>query len=209
MTRRDRSLGRRYGNRPERQRFLIYCEGEVTEKLYFQGIRRELRAGNVRIEIGRPRSDPYDLVRAAAEHQRNAPGRQEDKFEPYDQVWCVFDVEAPRPHATLDAALRYADKHGVRCAVSNPCFELWLLLHFGDQDGYLTTDEACRRLTSCECGYHHRIKQLDYDSIRHRRGDAVARAARLDQGYPEVTVVPDRNPWTSAHVLVKELFTAA
>jgi hypothetical protein len=42
MSRGERPLRRTYGAREERQRFLVYCEGELTEITYFKGIRREL-----------------------------------------------------------------------------------------------------------------------------------------------------------------------
>lgn len=147
---------------------MIYCEGELTEVSYFKGVRRELRAGTVQIEIGREHGEPYGLVEEAIDHQRHAPERESDRFERYDQVWCVFDVEAPQPHPKLDAALQLAEKHDVRCAVSNPCFELWLTLHVRDPTGYVTTDEAGRVPEACGCGYRRRAKQLDDDSLGRR-----------------------------------------
>lgn len=71
--RRDRPLKRRDGSRPERQRFLIYCEGSVTEEWYIKGLKRELRAGTVAIKIGAEHGEPYQLVKAAIEHKRRAP----------------------------------------------------------------------------------------------------------------------------------------
>lgn len=149
------------------------------------------------------------MVRQAIDHQRRAPNRERDRFEAYDQVWCVFDVEAPQPHPKLDAALRLASKHKVRCAVSNPCFELWLLLHFRDQFDYLTTADASRRLASCGCGYSPRAKHVDYASLEHSRLAAYDRAVRLDQRHDDGAAVQGRNPWTSVHTLVDALFSMA
>jgi hypothetical protein len=44
-----------------------------------------------------------------------------------DEVWCVFDVDE---HPKLAEARDQANANGIQLAVSNPCFELWLLLHF-------------------------------------------------------------------------------
>lgn len=117
MRRQTKPLRRGYGRREERQRFLIYCEGELTEITYFKGVRRELRASTVRLEIVAGRGEPYGLVEKAVDHQRRAPRSEADGFEPYDQVWCVFDVEAPRPHARLAAALALARRNRVHCAI--------------------------------------------------------------------------------------------
>lgn len=208
MPRHTKPLRRGYGQRGERQRFLIYCEGELTEITYFKGVRRELRASTVRLEIVAGRGEPYGLVEKAVDHQRRAPRSEADGFESYDQVWCVFDVEAPQPHARLDAALALARRNRVHCAISNPCFELWLLLHFQDQTGYLTTVDACQRLGRCPCGYSDRAKRLDYEALRNRRSQAESRAELLDRGG---TGEPPglRNPWTSVHVLVAALFAQA
>jgi hypothetical protein len=205
----DRPLRRRYGRRSEYQRFLIYCEGELTEVSYFKGVRRELHAATVSIQIGRAHGEPYRLVDEAIEHQRRAPTREQDRYEAYDQVWCVFDVEAPRPHPRLIDALALARRHGVHCAVSNPCFELWLMLHFKEQAGYLTTDEACRRLEACGCGYRRQAKQLDYQLLRDRRRVAHGRAEQLHERYRGEQSIISRNPWTSLHVLVDALFRNA
>lgn len=209
MSRGERPLRRTYGAREERQRFLVYCEGELTEITYFKGIRRELRAATVQIEIGSHHGEPHGLVRRAIAHQRLAPRRARDRFEVYDQVWCVFDVESPQPHPRLDDALHLARRFGVQCAVSNPCFELWLLLHFREQTGHLTTAEACKLLAACPCGYRTTAKQLDYDSLRVHREHASERAERLDVRTATAPTVRDRNPWTSVHALVDALYANA
>jgi hypothetical protein len=192
----------------ERPRYLIYCEGRRTEVRYFQDVRTDLRASTVEIVIGREHKEPLGLVQAAIEHQRQAPNRQKDGYEAYDQVWCVFDVEAPRPHPRLADALRLARKYGVQCAVSNPCFELWVLLHFREPPGYLTSKQASRHVEACDCGYSREAKQVDYDVIRDKRLDAYDRAARLDQRHREPAKAVGRNPWTSVHLLVDALFKA-
>jgi hypothetical protein len=211
MHRGRRPLRRTAGRRDERQRFLIYCEGELTEVTYLKGIRRELRASTVAIELGREHGEPYRLVKSAINHQRWAPHRAQDRFEAYDQVWCVFDVEAPQPQPRLDAAVELARRHNVRCAISNPCFELWLLLHFQNRHptAYLSTADACQRLEACGCGYRRRAKALDYDMLQSRRRQAHGRAVRLDQLQQATPAVRDRNPWTSVHLLVEALFDRA
>ena len=40
----------------------------------------------------------------------------------------MFDVDQ---HPKMKDALAFAEKHQIKVALSNPCFEFWILLHFG------------------------------------------------------------------------------
>ncbi len=75
------------------------------------------------------------------EHTRRRLAHHDDE---YDEVWCVVDVDQ---FPDVPEATAAAGASGIQLAVSNPCFELWLLLHFEDPpercDGY---PEAVRRL---------------------------------------------------------------
>jgi len=59
------SLRRRRPLREPRKRFLLFCEGEVTEPEYFGGWRRFLRNRLIQIEISPERGDPLRLVQRA------------------------------------------------------------------------------------------------------------------------------------------------
>ncbi|WP_376700114.1 RloB family protein [Actinoalloteichus hoggarensis] len=52
-----------------------------------------------------------------------------------------------------DDALHYVRRNEMDIAVSTPCFELWLLLHFGDQHAYPTAKQAERALRRHLPGY--------------------------------------------------------
>lgn len=127
------------GSRSEHRRFLVYCEGECTEDQYFKGLRQELRSLPVTICIGGDHGEPKSLVRSAIKHKERAAESAADRHTPYDEVWCVVDVEAPRQHPSLDEAIALARKAGVRIALSNPCFELWILLHLKEVSAYQTS----------------------------------------------------------------------
>ena len=66
----------------------------------------------------------------------------ENEDDEIDEVWCVFDVEWPKNHPKLNASLQLAHSHGVQTAVSNPCFEYWLVLHFEQPLDWLTSKDA-------------------------------------------------------------------
>ncbi len=60
----------------------------------------------------------------------------------YDAVWCVFDVDQ---HPKIKEALSLAAKNGISVALSNPCFEFWLVLHF---EKYSTTGITRHKILS-------------------------------------------------------------
>jgi hypothetical protein len=110
--RRDKLLRRRPQRRP-RRRFLLFCEGRVTEPEYFRDWKRFLRSPLIEIEISTQRGDPLRLVeRAVVEKQAaDAAARREgDDNQRFDEVWCVFDVDN---HERLSDARRKAKENGI------------------------------------------------------------------------------------------------
>jgi hypothetical protein len=202
VARQSKPLGRKTGSRRPNRRFLIYCEGRITERIYIDGVKQELRNAGVQVEVGPKHGEPVGLVRAAAKHARRFTTSDPEHF---DEVWCVFDVEAPRAHCGLDEATALAEQHSILCAITNPCFELFLLLHFGAQNGHLTTDAACELLERKKCcGYTTAGKRFDFAAVRPGRHAAEARARALDARHAD-SPLRERNPWTGFHVLLESL----
>lgn len=174
MTRRTRAkdLRRKVATRPERRTVVIFCEGKESEPDYLNGVKRlpEVRQNTaVDIEIAPERDVPLPLVAAAVRR------KQDDEV---DEVWCVFDVEAPQPHPNLERAMQLARKHGVQVAVSNPCFELWLILHHQEHSAFLSTKDAERLRETLDGGSG---KHVDPDRYLPRRRQAADRASALAQ----------------------------
>lgn len=203
--RKERPYGRKRAERDVKLRFLVFCEDKVAGSTYFKGLKSELRSSNIHVKIGTEHGDPLRLVKAAITEQESAPRKRRSQGESYDEVWCVFDVEAPKPHESLDRALRLAAENGIKCAVTNPCFELWLLLHQRDHRVYLTTQQAEQMMRGLNCCYTDN-KDFDYSHFtgRHRE-EAVRRAEALAGNYRHSVDVRARNPWTDVHRLVRKL----
>lgn len=190
-------LRRRPAFREPKRRILILCEGEQTEPLYLQELGRVHRSlVEVRVE-GRGEG-PRTLVRAAVERKRLASreaARFGDPHLAYDEVWCVFDVDE---HHHLPEARDQARANGVELAISNPCFELWALLHFQDQTAHLSREAARSTLKVHLPRY---AKVLPYGELETRRDAAVGRAESLDRQC-ERDGEPCRNPSTGVYRLV-------
>ena len=190
-----KDLRRRTASRPERKTVLIFCEGEASEPDYLNAFKRlpEIRSNTaISLVIDPTPGLPLDLVDKAAQRLRRDPE--------VDECWCVFDVEWPQHHPHLDRALRMASAEGIGIAMSNPCFELWLILHFQNQAAFLNTRDAestSRRLDG------RSGKRLDGAKYMPHRHDACARAAELSTLHERnETVFPDNNPSSTMHKLL-------
>jgi RloB-like protein len=200
---RDRSgdLRRRLPRREPRSRILVVCEGGVTEAGYFRDLRAEVRNPLVEVEIDDRGGVPKTLVERAAIHKREAEREartRRDDFLSYDEVWCVFDVDE---HPHLSDARQQARDNGVRLAVSNPCFELWALLHFQEQTAYLERREARSRLKRHLKSYD---KALPFPLVHPGYSRAVQRALELDRRREEATD-PGGNPSTGVYRLTEQI----
>lgn len=203
---RFKSLKRRVGVRQPRKTLVVFCEGQRTEPEYLEALKREpavrdIAAVDIRIEINGSRSAPLTLVRMAVD----ARERSIDEEGEVDEFWCVFDVEWPKNHPGLREAVNLAVRHNIKLAVSNPCFELWLALHFCDHRSFLTSKAAqkLRQLHDGQAG-----KGLVSTDYMPRRAQAASRAEALDTTHGKNdTSFPRNNPSSGMHLLIASVST--
>ena len=101
--------------------------------------------------------------------------REGDDNLAFDSVWCVYDVD---DHPHVHEAREMAVANGIELAISNPCFELWLLLHFRDSPGMQQRDTLGTMLKQYDPDYD---KHVVYAMFSAGYEEAVARARRMDQ----------------------------
>lgn len=174
---RNRPDARRTPDREPGRRILIVCEGAVTEREYFEAFRRWCKNPRVEIDFDGPAGVPLTLVGRAKQRKDEAnreASRAGDDFLRYDEVWCAFDVDE---HPHVASARASAVAAGLRLAMSNPCFELWLLLHFADSPGMQHRHEMQRRLSALTPGVPN--KHVDFEGLAAGYDDAYRRAERL------------------------------
>lgn len=172
----DRPLRRPRPSRDPLPRMLVVCEGTVTEPGYFREFAREERNRLVEVIIDDEGGSPKTLVERAASKKKDASRearRMRDDNLKYDEVWCVFDVDQ---HPKLADAHQQARDNEIRAAVSNPCFELWLVLHFQEQTAFIERAQAAALVRAHVKGYE---KHVDYVRFRTTYEDAVRRARQL------------------------------
>jgi hypothetical protein len=111
---------RKVNNKPLEKFIIIAVEGETEEK-YFKEIRNELHNQNIRLEILSPIEN--------ASHPKNRLADLLSKLKGYDSFWLVCDVDR---HHNLPAVIKQAKNQKIQPIISNPCFEVWLYLYFGE-----------------------------------------------------------------------------
>lgn len=155
---------------------LVFAEGLETEERYLTFWHRRHR-DRVLVSIDDFRGGPLQLVEHAVRAKANeAKDERRGRGRPHDEVWCVFDVDE---HPNLAAAIALARKHSIRIALSNPCIELWFLLHYENCTSYIDRKDAQRRAQR-HMGSGKIPTETALVALSERHLDAVARAMRLE-----------------------------
>ena len=190
--------------------FLIVVEGEKTEPQYLKGLRDRLRLTSAHVVLaGAGATDPANIVRKAIELREERRKLAEESLHvKYDEVWAVFDREAqnhPRGRQ-MPQAIELAMKNEIRIAVSNPCFEFWLLLHY-----YFTTKPFAgpAQVIAELCNYipKYRKADLPISDLMGRIGNAVKHATQCDKHHSDCD--GDGNPSSGVHLLAVSLNASA
>ncbi|MDE5704192.1 MAG: RloB family protein [Bacteroidales bacterium] len=122
---------------------VIAAEGRDTENIYFEAMKDSLCASNVHVEVLHRDTDDsspenvFDQIKVF---------RTEYNIEEDDELWVVVDKDHWPKKMLASIAQHCANNRNLRFCVSNPCFELWLLLHLEDVSLY--DDDTKRQL--CE-----------------------------------------------------------
>lgn len=128
-------MARRENNkRQERNKFYIITNGKRTEYNYFTLLKAK-KSSIYKVKVEFTNSDPHGLVEYARQYVPES-----------NQVWVAFDVDHSYQEGRLEAAIRLAEKSGVKYAFSNLAFEVWLIDHFQKCNQYLSTDDHKRIL---------------------------------------------------------------
>jgi hypothetical protein len=119
-----------------------------------------------------------------------------------DEVWIVIDRDSWEENQ-LDALYKWSqEKECYGFALSNPSFELWLLLHFEEGNGVGSKRECLQRLKKHLPGFDK--ARYDLNRFKDKVKDAVENAEQKDR--PPCKKWPDR-VGSTVYRLVKKLIT--
>jgi hypothetical protein len=138
---------------------------------------------------------PLTLVKRAVDRKRC-----DDEV---DECWCLFDVEWPKNHPNLAQAIELARAHGISLAISNPCFELWLILHLEEQTAFISTADAEQRSRRLDGRSGKRIDMAIY--MRHRQTAARRASLLVARHKGNQTNFPKDNPSSTMYELLEAI----
>ena len=174
----------------------ILCEGSVTEPEYLTMVAGE----NVVLDVQETGQAPKSLVNAAWEHVTRNRGRKLDRD--FDEIWCVFDRD---DHDDIAGTLQTARDRGIEVAFSNPCFELWLVLHVEDQQAHIERQAIQRRCEELGLTEGKSIASTADGRLKSGLGTARLRAKRLSEMHRSAGADSRSNPSSTAWRLVDRL----
>lgn len=201
-----KAFQRAKAERAPRELVLIVCEGAKTEKNYLVSFCNDLRLSGASVTItpSHRGSDPVSVVTYAID-------RYKEDGSIYARVYCVFDRDT---HANFNKALvlaasaALARKGILHTAVSVPCFEFWVLLHFayssapfaasGGRSPCDNVIEAMKR----HIGDYTKSMEGLYNHLKPLTDQALAHADRIEA---ENLRSGSKNPSTDVHNLVRYL----
>lgn len=165
--------------------FIIFCEDEVSEPIYFSYFETPLIKVN---PIQNQKSKIDNVFKAISYCENNGLMKLKEGLlclqSEETQVWCVFDrdseannSEIQRQNISFDESIATALKKGFKVAWSNDAFELWILLHFEDievmNENYKSRKTYYKRLTEIFKSLPHPneslVKVLSHQTFNYKR----------------------------------------
>jgi hypothetical protein len=145
--------------------------------------------------------------KSAPEHVLNRINEYAEEFEigEGDTFWVVCDCDhwiEPNHIKNLRYVLQQCRQKDIQVALSNPCFDLWLLLHFAEfpVEDVLTCDEVARRLRATMGGYDKsKVYNLRIDDEK-----VSAAVKRASEKHPSLEEIPNRLQ-TAVHLIIQSL----
>ncbi|MGN7611366.1 RloB family protein [Magnetococcales bacterium HHB-1] len=123
-------------------------EGKKTEPAYFKGFNQPWKypVVDVRPPSEGSKADPRQILADLIKRK----GKHRDADDWQEQFWLVIDTEANLHARHIPEVIKKAKAEGFHLAISNPCFEVWLLCHFEKFGRMFENCEAVERdLSHC------------------------------------------------------------
>lgn len=202
-----------------RKAYLIACEGICTEPNYIKGLvehQKSIQAIAVGTEViiaQHSHSNPHGVLQDLL----NTPD-----YESFDELWIVIDrdeIESKgkgfggHSEENFKKALEDSKKNDVNVACSNPCFELWIVLHFDFRDTACSRDDIQKKAlekVNSTLPKDKQLKKIDdlkavknlYDLLKDKVDTAMINAKKL-----KVNEEKKENPSSGMYKLVDSLLS--
>lgn len=168
-------------SRKTKKIILIGAEGKnQTERKYFKAFNQVQSEYKIMAGKGN-NTDPVGVV----EDLLKSAKQEELDLKDGDMLACFIDVDFKNGRdQELRAAMKLARQNNISVFLSNPCFEIWYLLHFRYSTKlYGSNEEVIKELSSYISDYS---KSKDvYDVIENKIDQALLNTKRLESYHLE------------------------
>ena len=158
---------------------VIATEGEKTEPTYFRDLQLQYRNPRIHVEILKRKtssSSPAHVLKQLKTF------KSKKKLNLYDELWMIIDFDK-WPVQNLENVAAQCIQSRFLLAVSNPCFEIWLLLHLREitNNNHLRLDNSDKieREIRNILGFYNK-NNLDTSNFLPHLDEAINRAKALD-----------------------------
>jgi hypothetical protein len=188
--------GRTENTRSYKKLYLIASEGKKTEKSYFiKNICCLIDKENIAIKfIDTPDSAPCNVLAVF----QDAIKKEDNHLRKGDEAWIVIDRDTWPEDAIREVyqwtQTRPNDKLHRDMALSNPCFEYWLLLHYEDGSNTSTVNDCKGRLKKHLTLINNNVPEGTFN--REHVEQAIKRAKTIK----EKTWGETQQPITAGHI---------
>ena len=161
--------------------FFVFCEGE-TEIAYVKFLRSLYRAPiQVITKKGKSNISEDFIVKSKNEYVQTEQ----------DKVFLMYDLD-------VDGMLEQLQKiPNTELLVSNPCMELWFLLHHQDQKSEISSDRCIKKLQKFSNEYKKGILSEEEKTFLAEKKDLAIERAKNMIGY--------QNPSSTVYKLLEKL----
>jgi len=199
----NKRLSRRKSSLAPKLTIYALCEGKNSEPNYLIDFCKLHGNGMVSVIPSRAMGVPSTIVDLSI-NEINRLNRYANKSkDPLDlqfEVWAVFDQD---DHPKVKESITRAKQHNINVAYSNPCFELWALLHLLDHRKHLHRHQL--QLEVVLPGYDSKTsKNICAITIDPHYDTARARAMSLEKEHKKVGN-SKANPYTNIYLLLDKI----
>lgn len=161
--------------------FFVFCEGE-TEIAYVKFLRSLYRAP---IQVI-PKKGKSNISEDYIERSKNEYVRTDQ-----DKVFLMYDLD-------VDGMLEHLQKiPNAELLVSNPCVELWFLLHYQEQKTEISSDKCIKKLHKVSKEYKKgTLSEEEKEVLDKNKELAVERAKIMSE---------NKNPSSTVYKLLEKL----
>ena len=190
-------------SRVPRPIMLIVAEGNnVTERQYFHHFQHQYIGYNIKIDTKGFETDPEGMLDTLTKYWKE----NELSLEKGDRGYVILDLDCNDKKAQLIKKLE-AGTNLASFVVSNPCFEVWFLLHFRySTHAYASGEEVINDLRKYIADYR---KNSDvFDVISEATDTALQNAKKLEQHFGGIGYKwPSNkcNPRTDIPIVIEEI----